>query len=166
MSQTVHGTAVLAGAHGVLIGGASGAGKSMLAQALMERGARLVADDRVSISACHGRIVASAPAAISGLMELRGRGLLALPYERFAVIRLIAEIVSDEARERMPEADQLTTEILGIAVPRQPVPGATEVAMRLIEAALAALSPPGSYGLAVGASLRMMTLLSPHMAYP
>jgi serine kinase of HPr protein (carbohydrate metabolism regulator) len=139
MSETVHGTAVLAGAHGILIRGGPGAGKSMLALALIERGARLIADDRVSLSACHGRVVASVPAVIAGLVELRGRGVIAVPHERSGVIRLIADIVSDEELERMPEPDQLTAAILEIALPRQPVPARTEQAVRLIEAALEAV---------------------------
>ncbi len=147
MSETVHGTVVLAGTQGVLIRGESGVGKSMLAHALIERGARLVADDRVQISACHRRVVASAPASISGLLELRGRGLVAMPYERSAVIRLVADIVSEDALERMPEANQLAAELLEIALPRQPVPAATEPAVRLIDAALAALLPRHSTGL-------------------
>jgi serine kinase of HPr protein (carbohydrate metabolism regulator) len=146
MSESVHGTAVLVGAHGVLIRGGSGSGKSMLAHALIERGARLIADDRVCLAACHGRIVASVPAAIAGLIELRGRGLVAMPHERFGVIRLIADIVSDTELERMPEAHQLTVALFEIAVPRQPVPAATEAAVRLIEAALAAL-PQADMGL-------------------
>jgi serine kinase of HPr protein (carbohydrate metabolism regulator) len=140
MSETVHASAVLAGAHGVLIRGGSGSGKSMLGHALIERGARLIADDRVSLSACHGRIVASVPVAIAGLIELRGRGLLAVPHERSGVIRLVADIVSDAELERMPERDQLSVALLEIALPRQPVPATTEWAVRLIEAALAALS--------------------------
>ena len=59
MSETVHATAVLVGADGVLIRGESGAGKSALALALIERGARLIADDRLMLSACHGRLVAT-----------------------------------------------------------------------------------------------------------
>ena len=78
MSETVHATAVLVGADGVLIRGASGAGKSALALALIERGARLVADDR---AACSPPATAAssrrAPAAIAGRIELRGRGVIA-----------------------------------------------------------------------------------------
>jgi serine kinase of HPr protein (carbohydrate metabolism regulator) len=147
MSETVHGTAVLVGAHGVLIRGGPGTGKSMLALALIERGARLIADDRVSLSACHGRVVASAPAGIAGLIELRGRGVIAVPHERSGVIRLIADIVSDEELERMPEANQLTAALLEIALPRQPVPARTEPALRLIEAALGAALPHRNMGL-------------------
>jgi serine kinase of HPr protein (carbohydrate metabolism regulator) len=141
MSETVHGTAVLAGAHGVLIQGPSGSGKSMLAFALIRRGARLIADDRVHLSACHGRVVASAVAPTSGLLELRGRGIVTVAHERSGLIRLVVEIVSKEAMERMPEDDQLTTVLLGIALPRQPVPPGIDRAALLVEAATASLSP-------------------------
>ena len=136
MSETVHATAVLVGADGVLIRGESGSGKSALALALIERGGRLIADDRLTISACHDRIVASAPQATLGMIELRGRGVIAVPHERFGVIRLVADVVSEEGLDRMPEEHQLTAALLGIVLPRQPVPTATDQAVRLVEAAL------------------------------
>ncbi len=147
MPETVHGTAVLVGAHGVLIRGGSGAGKSMLALALIERGARLIGDDRVTLSVRNGRLIASAPAATGGLIELRGRGPVGRPYERAGVIRLVADIVSDEELERMPEEHQFTAALLDMPLPRQPVPAATEPAIRLIREALAGLSQPGDMGL-------------------
>jgi serine kinase of HPr protein (carbohydrate metabolism regulator) len=147
MSETAHGTAVLAGVHGTLIRGAPGSGKSMLAFALIERGARLIADDRVHLSACHGRIVASAVAPIAGLLELRGRGIVAVPHERSGVIGLVVDIVSEAALERMPDNDQMTAALLGVALPRQPVPPALERAAMLVEAALAALLPQCNTGL-------------------
>jgi serine kinase of HPr protein (carbohydrate metabolism regulator) len=146
MSESVHATAVLIGRDGVLIRGESGAGKSMLALALIERGGRLIADDRLMLSACHGRLVATAPNATLGLIELRGRGVMAVPAERTGVIRLVADIVS-EGLERMPEEHQLSETLLGIALPRQPVPTATDQAVRLVVAALAAPVPQADKGL-------------------
>jgi serine kinase of HPr protein (carbohydrate metabolism regulator) len=143
MSEIVHGTAVLAGAHGVLIRGPSGSGKSTLAYALLARGGRLVADDRVHLSARDGRIIAAAVAPVAGLLELRGRGIMPVPHERSAVIRLIVDIVSETALERLPDRDQLTTTIQDVAIPRQSVPPTTERAITLVEAALATLSRPG-----------------------
>jgi serine kinase of HPr protein (carbohydrate metabolism regulator) len=164
MSETVHATAVLAGADGVLIRGESGSGKSALALELIRRGARLVADDRLTLSCCHGRIVATAPRATAGLIELRGRGLLSLPHEESAVIRLIADIVDAEGLERMPEAPQLTATLLGIALPRQPVPTATDRAATLIDAALRALLPQPDNGLAHRESFGKMAALPTPMA--
>jgi HPr kinase/phosphorylase len=136
MSETVHATAVLVGADGVLIRGESGTGKSALALALIERGARLIADDRLTLAACHDRIVASAPQATLGMIELRGRGVITVAHERSGVIRLVADIVDEEGLERMPEEHQLSATIAGIELPRQPVPAAIERAVRLVEAAL------------------------------
>jgi serine kinase of HPr protein (carbohydrate metabolism regulator) len=141
MSETVHATAVLVGGDGVLIRGTSGAGKSALAVALLARGGRLIADDRITLSACHGRLVASAPGPIAGQIELRGRGPVNVPHERCAVLRLVIDIVSEQDLERMPEAPQLSVSLLGIVLPRQPVAGAAERCIPLIEAALVGPAP-------------------------
>lgn len=147
MAEIVHGTAVLVGTQGVLIRGRSGAGKSGLAHALMERGARLIADDRVCLAVRNRRIAATAPAVISGLIELRGRGLISVPHEKFAIIRLVADIVADEDLDRMPEPDELFVTLFDVDIPRQPVPAAGEPACRLIDAALAAQSLRHNIGL-------------------
>jgi HPr kinase/phosphorylase len=147
MSEAIHATAVLLGSDGVLIRGGSGAGKSSLALALIERGARLIADDRLFISAVHGRLVATAPAAIAGRIELRGRGVIAVPHEQGGVIRLIADIVGEEELDRMPEPHHLLTELLGIALPRQAVTGSTDRSVRLVVSALAAFTPSVDEGL-------------------
>jgi serine kinase of HPr protein (carbohydrate metabolism regulator) len=138
---------VLAGSQGVLIRGPSGSGKSMLAAALISRGAKLVADDRVHLSACHGRLVATAPAAIVGVLELRGRGLISVPHERNAVIRLLVDIVAAEQLERLPATVELSGAVLGVALARQPVPGAVECALILVDAVLAALPARRDMGL-------------------
>ncbi len=171
MSETVHGTALLFGADGVLIRGESGSGKSALALQLIRRGGRLIADDRLTLSSCHGRLVASAPSATAGLIELRGRGLVKVPHERSGVIRLVVDIVAEngggdpEGLERMPEAHQLTATLLGIALPRQPVPTATERAVVLVETALGALSSQPDRGLANGNSFGMMAALPTSTAF-
>lgn len=61
---------------GVLIEGPSGSGKSTLALQMMAFGAALVADDRTVIAREGDALLASAPPAISGLIEARGVGLL------------------------------------------------------------------------------------------
>jgi serine kinase of HPr protein (carbohydrate metabolism regulator) len=156
MSETVHATAVLVGADGVLIRGESGSGKSALALALISAGARLIADDRLTLSNCHGRLVATKPGATSGLIELRGRGILRVPSEPAGVIRLVVDIVETEGLERMPESPQLTADLLGIALPRQPVPSVTERAVVLVKAAIEALSSRPERGLANDTSFGMM----------
>jgi serine kinase of HPr protein (carbohydrate metabolism regulator) len=94
--ETIHASAVVVGDRGVLVRGASGAGKSSLALALVAAfGARavLVADDRVALSAAGGRLVATAPAAIAGAMEVRGLGIIAAPHLSPAVIDLVVDLV-------------------------------------------------------------------------
>jgi serine kinase of HPr protein (carbohydrate metabolism regulator) len=147
LSETVHGTAVLAGAHGVLIRGPSGSGKSTLAAALIARGGRLVADDRVHLSACHGRIVATGPAAIVGKLELRGRGLVSVPHEQSAVIRLLVDIVPEGELERLPAEASLAGVLLGVSLARQPVTAAVERAVMLVDAALAEVAARREMGL-------------------
>jgi serine kinase of HPr protein (carbohydrate metabolism regulator) len=116
-----HGTAVLVGTVGVLLRGASGSGKSTLALSLIDSGARLVADDRVNLTARGGRLLAGPPSAIAGLIELRGTGILRCPHESAAVIRLVVDLVEPETIERMPSAADLVTELEGATLARQPV---------------------------------------------
>ena len=124
----VHGTALLLGAVGVLLRGPSGAGKSLLALALLDRWeargleAWLVADDRVELTLTGNDLWMSAPPALQGLIELRGRGIVHRPHRNAVVLSLVIDLVGD--RQRMPEAEALATEIAGITLPRAPVPAA------------------------------------------
>ncbi|XEN32595.1 serine kinase of HPr protein (carbohydrate metabolism regulator) [Ensifer sp. WSM1721] len=80
-SCNIHATAMVLGTTGFLVTGPSGSGKSALALACIyevrRRGrfAALVADDRVDLSLENDRIVARCPAAIRGLIEVRGSGI-------------------------------------------------------------------------------------------
>jgi serine kinase of HPr protein (carbohydrate metabolism regulator) len=147
MRETVHGTAVLIGVQGILIRGPSGAGKSALALALIRTGGRLVADDRVHLAVRGGRLLAIAPAAAHGMIELRGRGPISVPHERSCVIRLVVDIVSSDALERLPEDAQLSLVLHGVALPRQPVPAALDHALELVRAAIGTLPGGGDMGL-------------------
>lgn len=147
MSETVHGTAVLVGAAGLLIRGASGSGKSLLAAALISRGGTLIADDRVHLSACHGRVIAAAVGSASGMIELRGRGVLSFPCERSAVVRLLVDITRGEKLERLPADEELSAPLLGVPLPRQTVPGDLPRALILVDAALGEVTRQRDVGL-------------------
>jgi HPr kinase/phosphorylase len=112
-SLNVHGAAVAFGGRGILILGASGAGKSALALDLIGRGAALVADDRVDVRPCGGALVARAPAALAGLVEARGVGLLRLPAAPEVPLVLAVDLDRTPAA-RMPQ--RLTITYLGIAI--------------------------------------------------
>jgi len=111
----IHATTVAVDGHGVAIAGASGSGKSDLALRLIDGGARLVADDQTRIERQGDRLVAAAPAAIAGLLEVRGVGVVDLPHQEFVVLRLIVEAVPSAEVERMPPPE--SREMLGLAVP-------------------------------------------------
>lgn len=135
----MHGTAVLIGAAGVLIRGDSGSGKSQLALALITRGARLIADDQAIVSNCHDRLVVSAPAVTAGLLEVRGRGLVAVPFERWAVLRLVVDLEHRQEIERLPLEAELRTELCGVWLARQPVAIGELTAPMIVEAAAQAV---------------------------
>lgn len=97
---------------GVLIEGPSGAGKSDLSLRALDRGFRLVADDRVLIWADAGRLYGRAPDTLAGLIELRGVGVVRVAPVAFCEIALVARLGTPE---RMP--GPATETILGIAVP-------------------------------------------------
>lgn len=129
MNARIHASTVAIGEAGVLIRGASGAGKSALALALIDLAqgkggfARLVADDRTQIDARHGRLLARPVAPIEGVVERRGLGLTPEPHLPCVVVRLIVDVGAEEP-PRMPEPEDLVDRLAGVALPRLRVAGA------------------------------------------
>jgi HPr kinase/phosphorylase len=121
---TIHASAVLVGARAVLIRGPAGAGKSRLVLNLLHAAAngllvfaRLVADDRVHLKAVHNRLIAWPAAALAGLLEVRGFGILQLQYEPMALISWVVDLDA-LSPPRMPDATAAQTTIAGITLPR------------------------------------------------
>lgn len=130
---TVHGSALVAGERGVLIRGPSGSGKSALLVAMLASGPanRLVADDRVGLAAHHGRLVATVPDTIAGLVELRGQGIIRYPHLSPARIHLVVDLAPAAECPRMPEAGDGHVTVAGVALPRLLLPiGATDGPLR------------------------------------
>jgi serine kinase of HPr protein (carbohydrate metabolism regulator) len=119
---TLHASCVVVRETGILIRGPSGSGKSSLARRLLSEGerlgrfARLVCDDRVRIENRNGRVAATAVPAIGGMIEVRGMGLLTLPYERSAIVGLVIDLTGDPPR--LPEAAERTVTLCGVPLPR------------------------------------------------
>ena len=93
----------------VLICGPSGAGKSDLALRLIDEGALLVADDQTRLQKQDGqkqdvRLYATPPETIAGLLEVRGLGLVRLPYRSSSPVFLKIDLVEASQIERMPVA--------------------------------------------------------------
>jgi HPr kinase/phosphorylase len=94
--RRMHGSCVARDGDAILLVGPPGSGKSDLALRLLSCGFELVADDQVDIM--DG--VASCPAELAGLLEVRGLGIVRLPYRPGARLALIAEL--DGRADRLP----------------------------------------------------------------
>jgi serine kinase of HPr protein (carbohydrate metabolism regulator) len=150
----VHATGLVLGRTGLIMRGPSGSGKSLLALMLLEawrgRGepSRLVADDRVDLEVARSGLIMHAPAAIAGLIELRGRGIVKRPHLAKAAVHLVVDFVT--RLERMVAEEDLVTELLGVSLPRCPVPkaGVIELGHQLLLVAEAVeavwAAPPAS----------------------
>lgn len=123
-TERVHATAIAVRGRAVLIRGSSGSGKSDLALRILSRGptllfpepARLVADDQVDIARQGLSLSAAAPQPIFGKIEVRGVGILDIAAETAADIVLVADLVTDNQVERLPDPWPVTT-YLGLQVP-------------------------------------------------
>lgn len=145
--KNVHGTGLLLGSTGVLLRGASGAGKSVLALSLLDRWegrglpAFLVSDDRVDLVQTGRDLSMRAPETLAGLIELRGRGIVQRPHKSLVTLHLVIDLVPELVR--MLEEDAMVTEIAGVRLPRAPVPTADLISvghqMLLVIEAMAAL---------------------------
>lgn len=140
----VHATSVEIGGHAVLIRGPSGSGKSDLALRLIDSGAMLVADDQTRLATENGRLFASSPPTIAGMMEVRGLGLVRLAHRDRVPVALVVDLVDGREVERLPEP--MMTAFQGIRVPK--------VALAAFEA-----STPAKVRLAVAVATRDSTAL-------
>lgn len=123
----IHGTCLSIGGEGILLLGQPGSGKSDLALRLIDgagtglsgevRRALLVADDQVAIRKAEGRLIASAPPALAGKLEIRGLGIAELPIERDVPLRLAVRLTPAADIERLPDLARSRMDILGISIP-------------------------------------------------
>ncbi len=88
--------------------GKSGSGKSDLALRMIDRGARLIADDRTDLALGEGgQVMARAPAAIKGRMEVRGLGINEMPSKDQAEVALVIDLVGLGEVERLPDSSSV-----------------------------------------------------------
>ncbi|GEO82419.1 HPr kinase [Pararhodospirillum oryzae] len=113
---TLHGTALERAGQAVLLRGPSGSGKSDLALRLLAHGFHLIADDRVVVAEHAGHAVASAPPALSGLLEVRGLGIVSVTAVAGPIpVALVVDLVPGGPLERLP--DPASTALAGVSVP-------------------------------------------------
>lgn len=126
-SPSIHASAVLCGATGILIRGPSGSGKSQLAFDLILAGragqippTRLVGDDRVHLVRDDARLIVRPSDALRGLIEIRGLGIRQIDFAPEADVRLVVDLSAPDG-ERLPPSASLSIDLEGVTLPRQPV---------------------------------------------
>ena len=112
-SDRLHATAVAIGGVAVLIEGPSGSGKSDLALRLIDRGAVLISDDQTLLIRAGPRLLARPPQTIAGKLEIRGVGILSMPYVADIPVAMLVRL--QDQVQRMP--DRRIRRIAGIDVP-------------------------------------------------
>jgi serine kinase of HPr protein (carbohydrate metabolism regulator) len=105
-----HATCVAIGDIGILIRGPSGAGKSDLALRLLDDGATLVSDDYCDLTLDANHLVAHAPDAIAGKIEVRGYGIIDIAHKTPVRIGLVVDLSPKEQIPRVPETQTCVVE--------------------------------------------------------
>lgn len=113
-SLNLHASCVEIEGRGVLILGPSGAGKSSLALQLIALGGRLVADDRTFVARSGETLIASAPAALFGLIEARHIGILRSPAVAQTALFMAVDLGQPEP-QRLPDPQSI--EVFGVKLP-------------------------------------------------
>ena len=101
-TRRIHGTSIALGENGLLITGESGSGKSDLALRLIDSGATLISDDQTVCMKKETSIHLFSMEKIYGLIEIRGIGLIKVPYIENIKLRMIIQLVDKEI-DRLPK---------------------------------------------------------------
>jgi len=112
----MHASVISIDGRAILLRGPSGAGKSDLALRLIEDGAVLLCDDYVDLQREKAGLVACASETIAGLIEVRGLGLVSVPYKDRLPVALACDLMPAAQIERLPEAAGYLT-LHGLRIP-------------------------------------------------
>ncbi len=116
MSEIVQGTGVCFDGVGVLIIGASGAGKTSLALSLIDTGGTLIGDDGVLVDVTDGTPFMAPVETTRGQIEVRGVGIVSgMPVVERHTIDVLISLEKQEL-PRLPD-DLKTQKIAGVLVP-------------------------------------------------
>ncbi len=113
-SDRLHASCVAIGGRAVLIEGLSGSGKSDLTLRLIDRGATLVSDDYTFLRRDGARLLASPPETIAGKIEVRGLGIVEMPYVENIPVALVVSV--GEPVERLPDSGRAQN-LVGMEIP-------------------------------------------------
>jgi len=129
---------------GILIEGASGSGKTSLMMGLLEKAklenvdASFICDDQAILNVQDDVLIANAPKAIAGKLELHGYGIIDSANISSTRISLVVRILPDETIERMP--DDKFTLVCDIRLPLIETPARHEKqAIRIVWAKLTSI---------------------------
>ena len=125
----IHGSCASKGGFGVLLVGPPGSGKSDLLLRLLDRGFSLVADDRVDILAGF----ASPPAALAGMLEVRGLGIIRLAH--IAQAKLVLVVSLGAPVDRLPEPARhpiLELPLIAVEAQHASAPAIVELALNSV----------------------------------
>ena len=111
----LHATCIELSGKGVVLLGASGSGKSDLALRLIDLGARLVADDQLAVERRGDRLFGRPAETLAGLLEVRGFGIVKLPWCAVCSLGLAVELDPDGSLPRLPEPGGY--DLLGVRLP-------------------------------------------------
>ncbi len=113
-SETIHASSVATEGRAVLISGPSGSGKSDLSLRLLDRGFALVSDDQTIVRRDGDRLIASAPPALTGKLEIRGIGIVDMDHLADVPVALFVELTSEI--QRLPDENR-ERPVLGVPIP-------------------------------------------------
>lgn len=129
---SIHGVLVEIKGMGVLLTGVSGVGKSETALGLVQRGHRLIADDRVDVyQKDHETVMGEAPKILKHLMEIRGIGIIdvmnlfgAGAVKDRTEIQLVINLVNWDKNANYDRLgfNENTREICNVAIPQVTIP--------------------------------------------
>ena len=132
-SEMVHASTVASNGRAVLITGPSGSGKSDLTLRLLDHGFTLVSDDQTIVKREGDRLIALPPPQLAGKLEIRGIGIVDMPYESGVPVALLIELTSEI--QRLPD-DSRERPILGLGIPLVSVDAMTASAASKVALAL------------------------------
>lgn len=122
--HAVHGVLMEMHGFGVLLQGESGIGKSECALDLITKGHRLVADDVVELENLGGRLEGKAPELISGILEIRGLGIVSV-RELFGVSAVCDRLDVDLCIELVKWANVAEINRIGLELQEETLQGVT-----------------------------------------
>jgi hypothetical protein len=140
LALNIHATAIVINRTGLLFAGPSGWGKSMLAFACITEAKRmglpasLVADDQVFLSKRDGQIIAECPPAISGLIELRGTGIVQCDNVSAAPMHYAVLPGGASGETRLPPANDVAQLAEGFSLPALRLLATTPVPLAVLMA--------------------------------